>query len=448
MRNTSVRTIVFSILLAAAALPATHAMAGSSQLVRTQLKIVAPTSGYLNSDFNERPCGTSYTHRGFDIPNSTDTEIYSSFSGEVVAKYTDEHPTWGRYLVVRHQPLDEANSTKWETLYAHLNGFASGISVGTSVRRGQLVAYMGNTGNSSGTHLHFALAKKDSDSTESIIVFSSTYLTDLNDSAYRCPTNSIVALTEISDTLSNLWNHNWWYLRNANSAGNADTFFSYGRTSDVPVAGDWDGDGSVTPGVVRGNLWILNNGFDSTFDFQFSFGSSSDIPVVGDWDDDGDDTPGVFRPSDNKHWFLNNGFDGVSEDDCYFGSTGDLAITGDWDGDGGDGIGVYRPSTKHWYLNDGCDVTAEDDVAFGSTGDIPVVGDWDGSGGTVGDNIGVNRPSSSNPLIATWILDDDNDGSADLVFDYGYSLDTPFAGDWDDSSSDTIGIGRGRVEDS
>ncbi len=35
--------------------------------------------------------------------------------------------------------------------------------------------------------------------------------------------------------------------------------FSYGRTTDRPVMGDWDGNGSVTPGVVRGSTWYTTD---------------------------------------------------------------------------------------------------------------------------------------------------------------------------------------------
>ena len=48
-----------------------------------------------------------------------------------------------------------------------------------------------------------------------------------------------------------------WYLRNANSGGAANIAFAYGRSTDRPVVGDWDGNGTVTPGIVRGTTWFL-----------------------------------------------------------------------------------------------------------------------------------------------------------------------------------------------
>ncbi|MBR7047251.1 MAG: M23 family metallopeptidase, partial [Campylobacter sp.] len=47
----------------------------------------------------------------------------------------------------------------YSTLYAHLNGFAKGIKVGTNVKQKELIAYVGNTGLSTGPHLHFGLYK-------------------------------------------------------------------------------------------------------------------------------------------------------------------------------------------------------------------------------------------------------------------------------------------------
>ena len=52
---------------------------------------------------------------------------------------------------------------------------------------------------------------------------------------------------------------NTWYLRNTNSAGPADMVFTYGGPADRVITGDWDGNGTTTPGIVRGNRWYLRN---------------------------------------------------------------------------------------------------------------------------------------------------------------------------------------------
>src|SRR5690348_9397307 len=50
-----------------------------------------------------------------------------------------------------------------------------------------------------------------------------------------------------------------WFLRDSLTSGPATTTFGYGDRGDLPMAGDWDGNGTFTPGVVRGNTWFLRN---------------------------------------------------------------------------------------------------------------------------------------------------------------------------------------------
>ena len=72
--------------------------------------------------------------------------------------------------------------------------------------------------------------------------------------------------------------------------------FSYGRGADVQVMGDWNGDGSRTPGVFRAGTWLLRNSMSAgPADLSVSFGRDGDRPVVGDWDGDGRSGIGVVR---------------------------------------------------------------------------------------------------------------------------------------------------------
>ncbi|HZM82561.1 MAG TPA: hypothetical protein VFC19_43145, partial [Candidatus Limnocylindrales bacterium] len=45
-----------------------------------------------------------------------------------------------------------------------------------------------------------------------------------------------------------------WYLSNS-FGGNGDHIFVYGNAGDIAIAGDWNGDGIDTPGVIRGDRW-------------------------------------------------------------------------------------------------------------------------------------------------------------------------------------------------
>jgi hypothetical protein len=95
-----------------------------------------------------------------------------------------------------------------------------------------------------------------------------------------------------------------WYLRNSNSGGVANVSFGYGRDTDFPICGDWNGDGIDTPGVVRGNVWYLrNSNTGGAANISFGYGHATDYPIVGDWNGDGITTPGVMR---GNTWYLRN----------------------------------------------------------------------------------------------------------------------------------------------
>jgi RHS repeat-associated protein len=218
-----------------------------------------------------------------------------------------------------------------------------------------------------------------------------------------------------------------WYLRNSNSAGNADLVFPYGDpATDVPVVGDWDGDASDvdTIGIYRSNVFYLRNtNTPGNADVTVGFGALGDIPVVGDWDGDGDDTVGVYRPS-TGWWYLRNSNTPGNPDLAFtFGPANQTPVTGDWDGNGTDTIGIY--SGNVFYLrNTNTSGNADLTAAFGAAGDRPVTGDWDGDGD---DTIGVYRPGTG-----AWFLRNTNSGgAADLSFSYGLANETPVVGDWD-----------------
>ncbi|HEY3305987.1 MAG TPA: fibronectin type III domain-containing protein [Candidatus Binatia bacterium] len=166
----------------------------------------------------------------------------------------------------------------------------------------------------------------------------------------------------------------------------------YGSPGDVPVVGDWTGGGADKIGVFRpstGEWYFDLNGngvLDScSIDRCLTFGAPGDIPVVGDWNGEGQTKIGIFRPSTGE-WLLDSGDAGETKDcadDCIiFGAPGDLPVVGDWDGGGADKIGVFRPSTGEWLLDlngngnwDGCGL----DLClgpFGAPGDLPIVGKW------------------------------------------------------------------------
>lgn len=134
--------------------------------------------------------------------------------------------------------------------------------------------------------------------------------------------------------------------------------------TDIPLVGDWDGDGKDDIGGYDPTdccfyLYKLDTETSSAKPFAekqvIQYGNKGDIPLIGDWDGDGKDEIGVFRqlyPNTNTNsFFLDKGLSGGQSDygPYQFGNVGDIPIVGDWNGDGKDEIGVYRPSSSSFY---------------------------------------------------------------------------------------------------
>jgi hypothetical protein len=166
---------------------------------------------------------------------------------------------------------------------------------------------------------------------------------------------------------------------------------NFGQAGDLAVVGDWDGNGVDTPGVFTPTTSQnkLTNGLNGqnvnnntpAVNFTFNFGLNGDIPIAGDWDGNGIETIGMFRPNELR-WFLSNSFAGTIDITPFvFGPNGLKPVAGDWNGDGVDTIGAYDSSTGTFALNN--TNTAGNKVGdivfiFGQKSDIPLAGDWDG----------------------------------------------------------------------
>ncbi len=88
-------------------------------------------------------------HNGIDYAAPTGTRIYAVADGTVTARYWERGG--GNVLKIKH-------NHGLETLYLHLSRFAD-VKVGQRVRQGELIAYVGNTGVSTGPHLHYGVKK-------------------------------------------------------------------------------------------------------------------------------------------------------------------------------------------------------------------------------------------------------------------------------------------------
>jgi|GEM_PF-863021 len=224
-------------------------------------------------------------------------------------------------------------------------------------------------------------------------------------------------------------------LREDLTTGPADYSYHWGSSTDTNfLMGDWDGDGTWSPGVVRINTsgqweWLLHNkndGGGADYDFAYGTALPGDVLVVGDWDGNGTMTPGIIRTNSVGQWTWNlrNSNAGGGADIVYtYGRAdgGGIPIVGDWDGNGTFTPGIVSTNTSSqwtWNLRNSNNGGGADIVyTYGGyvSGDIPITGDWDGNGTFTP---GIVRGN-------TWLLrNSNNGGGADITFGYGSAGDT------------------------
>ena len=226
------------------------------------------------------------------------------------------------------------------------------------------------------------------------------------------------------------------FYEDVSNDGSANVSVGFGANGDVPLLGDWDGDGDDDIGVFRPgtSTFFLDNNGDGAADTSIGFGANGDTPLVGDWNGDGNDDIGVFRPGTST-FFLDVGANGTVDTTVRMGAIGDVPIVGDWDGDESDDVGVYRPNLSRFFLDQGNNGGIDTAVTFGANGDTPLIGDWNGDDS---DDIGVYRSA-----LSRFFLDVGSNGTVDTNVGFGANGDTPIVGDWDGDGNDDTGVYRG-----
>ena len=224
-----------------------------------------------------------------------------------------------------------------------------------------------------------------------------------------------------------------------NGALGGDRVFVFGAQNDVPLAGDWNGDGFDEIGVQRGNQYYLDRNGNSVWDGVaggdrlYTFRNAGDKPLVGDWDGDGDDEIGSWNAGLFYIDLNSNGVwdgEGAGDRRITFGLSSDTPLAGDWDGDGDDQIGVHRGNVFFLDVNGNGTwngtIGGDRQITFGINGDTPVRGDWDADGA---DDIGVRRSNA-------YYLDANGNGvfngtaGGDLQYFFGVASDKPLIGRW------------------
>ncbi len=237
-----------------------------------------------------------------------------------------------------------------------------------------------------------------------------------------------------------------------------------GRFTLKDVAADYDGDQKTDLALFRPSTaqWIVKQSSDGILRDpttgglpQFGGPNLMDVPITGDFDGDGRTDMGVYRPS-TAQWIVKLSSGGVLRDPKtnalpVFGVANlyDIPIPGDYDGDGKTDLAVFRPATSEWLVvkssGGGIVIDPATGLAprFGGPDlmDIPIPADFDGDGRT---DLAVFRPSTAQWLVklsAGGVLRDPVTGKVPQ-FGGPNLMDVPIPGDYDGDGKADLAVFR------
>jgi uncharacterized membrane protein len=140
-----------------APVPSGSEAATPEDLLLLQREIAMPLDGVdpakLRSNFDERRGGGTRRHEALDIMAARRTPVKAAVEGRLLKLFTSAA---GGLMVYAAD-----SSERFICMYAHLDGYAPGLREGAHLARGQVIGYVGSTGNASANspHLHFAIAR-------------------------------------------------------------------------------------------------------------------------------------------------------------------------------------------------------------------------------------------------------------------------------------------------
>ena len=110
-----------------------------------------PCTFLITSPFGERVdpiTGEPSTHTGIDYDAPLLSPVKASCNGQV--SRVEENAFYGKFIMIKHED-------GIETLYGHLEEFS--VNIGDNIKKGDIIAKSGNSGKSTGAHLHFEIRK-------------------------------------------------------------------------------------------------------------------------------------------------------------------------------------------------------------------------------------------------------------------------------------------------
>ena len=125
-----------------------------------KVEFVRPVEGKITSAFGYRPApktGASKFHSGIDIGVPKNTPVRAIFDGTVTKSGTTNMGGYGVGVFLEHS----VNGTTLNSEYGHLSKWV--VEPGQKVKQGQIIGYSGNSGVSTGPHLHLTIRKYNSD---------------------------------------------------------------------------------------------------------------------------------------------------------------------------------------------------------------------------------------------------------------------------------------------
>ena len=195
----------------------------------------------------------------------------------------------------------------------------------------------------------------------------------------------------------------------------------WGLAGDIPVPGDFDGDGKADFAVWRPSdaTWYIIPSSQPSNIREEAFGAMQDVILGGEFS--GNLYAVAWHP-DSGEWSMPSGqfylLNPISSQQ--WGLPGDIPLLGDFDGDGQVDFTVWRPSNGTWYIIPSSNPSSPIIKQWGLPGDIPLIADFDGDGIS---DFTVWRPSNG-----TWYVIPSSRPSSIIVKQWGLPGDTPVSG--------------------